>query len=239
MPVVLTALPDRKLVVKAELQALFDALGTQVNTTLLSPDVVDPNALEYRHLAYPPKIGLMIDKKPLTIDSSVAYGGWYVTDAQLRHASTHSSAPNGPVNNQGVVHVRALVGMAGAHSATYPTVPTQACIGYSTDNGATWVALPTATSRDLGYGSGACVPMYATRSMTHYMTGAAGYVPPNHPTDRAIELAVSFGGEGGVTVNPTTIDRYAIMMNGYGAGFSDNVFTLWGILELNARELGF
>ena len=45
MPMILTALPDRKLVVKAELQALFNALGTQVNTTLLSPDVVDPNAL--------------------------------------------------------------------------------------------------------------------------------------------------------------------------------------------------
>jgi hypothetical protein len=215
---------------KAELQARFTAIDTFVNTTKLKTNTVEACAIEYRHLKQAPKYALMCDKDPLTV-INVSYAGWYATNAVVKHIASS--------NTEMRVHVQAMVGCTSAQEAAPYHRPTRACIGRSTDGGATWTAID-ATIRWLGNGCGDAKPLYRTLKQKHYLTGAANYFPINTPSDHAIQLVATFGGTpamGSATVN----NAYCVMLDSDCASYDAGEgliyeFYAWAIIELNARE---
>jgi hypothetical protein len=217
-------------VLKAELEARFTALTTFVNTTKLLTRTVEPTAIEYRHIKEPVKIALMCDKDPLTV-INVSYAGWYATNAVVKHVASS--------NTEMRVHVQAMVGCTGAQEPAPYSRPTRACIGRSTDGGATWTAIDS-TIRWLGNSCGDAKPLYRTIKQKHYLTGAANYFPINTPSDHAIQLVATFGGSpamGNATVN----NAYCVMLDSNcvnydaGEGIIYESYA-WAIIELNARE---
>lgn len=216
-------------VVKSDIQGQFDAIDTYINTTKVTSQAVEPASIEYRHLKAPVKINLMIDKDPVVVDA-VSYGGWYHSDAILKH--TASSNPD----SSPMVLVSAMVGCTGSKSFyNNGTHPTACAIGVSTDNGATWSVLME-TRRELGNGSGIALAYYDAKTQPHYLTEAGGYTPINIPSDHAVELLGTFGGEKSMG-SPTAINQYCVMFDSPCTGTGgDGYWYGWAILMLDARS---
>lgn len=225
---------SKKLVLKAQLDTRFADLTTQANVTKHAPKEVEKAALEYRHLAYPPKIALMRMADPLATNATV--GGWAsVANLTLYHASTHANAQNFDGGNRPVVEVKGAIGILDAGGGN----PTQACIGVSADGGATWTPLDgtggtKSTVRQCGDTCGQGLSCYPYITQLHYMTGAVGYTPINFPSDRVVQLVADFGGDDSSFGNPAGYNAYCLMLNAQAQAIG-----YWGWIELNARERGF
>lgn len=217
-------LPNKVLAVvsKADLDAQFTAISDYVNTTKITVQAVEPQGIEYRHLSKPVKINLMVDKDPVVIGAT-GYGGWYASNAVLKHVSAGSDG------SYPVVFVEGMVGCTNANAgAGYPTM---CAIGISTDAGATWSVI-LATKRDLGNGCGDAIPYYDAVLQPHYLTEAANALPVNIPSDRPVELLATFGGEKSMG-SLASINQYCVMFDADGSGAN---FYCWAILMLDARK---
>src|SRR3990167_4322067 len=157
---------DKKVVVRSQIQDRFDDLTLFSNTTKPTPADVEKLAVDYRNLGRPPVINLMIHKDPAVTDALVA--GWYPTDMVLKHASTHSTAPNFDGGSFPVLEVNAGVG------TVFALINYRACIGVSIDGGVTWIPLDgtagtKTTVRTFGWGQGQSVGCYNAVTNLHYM----------------------------------------------------------------------
>lgn len=227
---------DRKTLVGAEIDQLFDEIEVAVNSGQVEPHNVSFGAIDYRVLSRPPKFALGADfGYPVPLTTGALTAGYYpIQETKLLHDSTHTEANNRDVLHQGVTHVLAIVS---ALDSSYSNSATRLCIGVSTDAGATWTPIATETSRPLGESCGKAVRVYNTPEQTHYITGAAGYKPFNQNFDRPIVLVASFGGEVANTAS-ANVNAFCIMADANTFSFTSTPL-LKGVFFLNARERGF
>lgn len=221
MSVILPAI-DRKLLIKSQLQAAFDA----IESGAMVPGDMEKFAIGYRNLNTVPKFMLRTKMDPLELSPVVQDGSWYpMLGKYCRHNANILSANNYDASNQPVLEVRGAAYMVGAGTAPQPT---HVCIGISED-GLTWTHVAESV-RPFGFGKGTSYPYYDSPSQNHYLTGAPGYFPVNYPYDQAVMVYGMFGGDAGYA-DVGTYKYYTLMFNGV---LSDtcNGFA-W--LTLNAR----
>lgn len=234
---------DQKVLVRAQLETRFADLTLAANTTLHNAAAdFEKLAIEYRHLAFPPVIDLMAMADPI-VTSAALYGAsqWRaVTNTILKHTSSTNNAPNYAGGNYPVVELAGAIGIVGANMNV--ACLTACCLGYSTDNAATWIPLDgtagtKSTERTFGDTCGTIRSPFATPTHPHYITGAAGYSPINFAVDRMVELVATFGGDEASFGNPASITHYCIMVGKNGQDLrSTPLCAGFGWLTLTARE---
>lgn len=224
---------SEEVVDDVELDAMFSDLETFLNAPSMSAGNIEPGAIDYRHIKHQPRFGLaQFDRVGPPTFTKGPFSGYYpVDETVLQHTSSVQHMDNEVKTAQGVVHVSAWLGIADQVNNITPI--SDACIGYSTDNGATYTPLINGTGRPFG---DKCNGSYAgffdgPSLQPHYYSGAAGYSPPNSVHDHFTILVASFGGEKSLG-DPTSITHYAVMVDSTTVGNSQ---PFWWI-EMNARD---
>ena len=211
-------------VVDSEINSMFTAIGTEINTTKLTPKSFDSGAVQYQHLSVPPNYAL--SKKAVYPDLSVGaalFGGFAPIQFTeiLFDPGVHSAGGYPTVLVNGIIYYSDI-------SYTI-NLPTMAAVGYSTDNGVTWTVAP-GSSRPFGFSCGQVRRVFDTGSMSHYMTGAPGYRPVNMVYDRGVELVAAFGGD--IQNAPLTgVNRFCLMLDTL---FPDNFYA--AEIRVNGRD---
>ena len=208
---------DRRQVKAAELQAYFDALDTEVNTTKLGTDLLGKQEIVHRHLNFSPTIHLAA-RTPTIMTTTATGGGYYkVNELVLKYTPSDSSAPN----QEGAGFPMVEVGFKGGFIGTCDPTPTKVMIGFSPDGGANWFPFDGTvlgtfdTSRGLAKTAGIEKSFYASPVQPDpYVSSMPDRYPLNYPFARCVELTAHFGGVNGSGYDPTLISHYCIMLDG-------------------------
>ena len=227
---------DRRKLLSTEVQGRFDDIDAWVNTHLLEARAVPPFGISARNIVGARTINLCSQRDPVTV-AGVPSLGWYKSDLAVAHQAALSGQHHHDdgITSYPTVEVTAFVGVTDSDPTKVGLY--KMCIGVTTDGGVTWTPLDGTgplkrSQREFGDGCGTSPNYYATVMQTHYMTGLNGYYPKNFPSDRAVRLVATFGGDSDSFGDPTVINGYCVMFNAPPV----DPCTPWGFLTLDATE---
>jgi len=217
---------DSKALKATELATLFSDLTTFFNHPYLDRETVDFMSINYRNLERPQGWHLYQQFGP-QVGIGSAYSGYHpIVQSIITVTPNIDDSDNQDGTNSPVLQVTGMLWMCDTDDSN---LIQRACIGYSEDNGSTWHPIVD-LSRPTGPSCGDTQLVFVGEQY-HYWTGIEGYYPFAQPTDPAMVLVASFGGDTSIST-PTHITNLCIMTDDSDIGDS----YLYGLIIVTMRD---
>ena len=198
---------NRVEITQQNLQAMFDDIGTRVNTSLHDMEQFRRDSVRYKHLKKPFRVFASIEKTGTALYNAALIDwtvtpSWNWTLAQLKHIQSVGVASNNSDAGNPVLHLSAQM-----YSHEWEMGSYEIGIGYSINNGAAFTHWPN-TNSFFGATRAHTNPMWSAKTV-HYHTGVAGtYWPGSMYAKR--EAHCVLGGADFAGLDLTTVTDWAI-----------------------------